>query len=286
MNFMHYRKLFFAISLSVLLPGLLSLMLFGLKPAIDFTGGAVLELAVLESSEALAADLAELHDFASVELSDDTLLLTATQMDNQAKDALMMELAARGQLVEEVRFETVGPVLGRELIQKTILAVILVAGVITFYVWRQFSELKYGICAILAMLHDSLILLGIFSLLGYLWGIEVDLLFVTALLTTMSFSIHDTIVVYDRLRELKRKNTQVPFEQLANAAVVETLSRSLNNSITIIVMLLSLVVLGGDSIRYFALALLIGAVVGTYSSTFTAVPLLVEVKLKEDKIKN
>ena len=127
------------------------------------------------------------------------------------------------------------------------------------------------------MLHDSLILIGAFSLLGHFFDVEVDVLFVTALLTTLSFSIHDTIVVYDRIRELKRKHPRSGLEEIANAAVLETLSRSINNSMTIIIMLLSLVVLGGDTIRWFSVALLIGAITGTYSSTFTAVPLLLEV---------
>jgi preprotein translocase subunit SecF len=133
------------------------------------------------------------------------------------------------------------------------------------------------------MLHDSLILLGAFSLLGHFFNVEVDVLFVTALLTTLSFSIHDTIVVYDRIRELRRKHPRSNLEEVANAAVLETLSRSINNSMTIIIMLLSLVVLGGTSIRYFVMALLIGAITGTYSSTFTAVPLLLVMNKQKSK---
>ena len=124
------------------------------------------------------------------------------------------------------------------------------------------------------MFHDSLILLGAFSLLGHFYGIEVNVLFVTALLTTLSFSVHDTIVVFDRIRELTRKNFKLKEEVVVWRAVRETLPRSINNSLTIIIMLLALVILGGESIRWFALALLIGAVTGTYSSTFTAAPLL------------
>ena len=124
------------------------------------------------------------------------------------------------------------------------------------------------------MFHDSLVLLGVFSLLGHFRGIEVDTLFVTAMLTTLSFSVHDTIVVYDRIRELRHKYPRIDLDSLANVAVVETLGRSLNNSLTIILMLLVLVLLGGQSIHYFALALLVGSITGTYSSSFTAVPLL------------
>ena len=124
------------------------------------------------------------------------------------------------------------------------------------------------------MFHDSLILLGIFSLLGHFRSVEVDVLFVTAVLTTLSFSIHDTVVLYNRIRELKKKHRHLSLEEIANAAVWKTLGRSINDSFTIIIMLLSLVLLGGESIRYFTLALLIGAITGTYSSSFTAVPIL------------
>ena len=154
-------------------------------------------------------------------------------------------------------------------------AIILAAGFILGYVAWRFKDPKFGICAILAMFHDSLILLGSFSLLGHFFKIEVDTLFVTAVLTILSFSVHDTVVVYDRIREFQRVFPQVSFEDLVNKAVTETLSRSVNNSLTIIFMLVALLLLGGETIRWFVAALLIGTIAGTYSSTFTAVPLLV-----------
>ncbi len=283
MNLMRYQKLFFTISLFFLIPGFLSLVFVGLKPAIDFTGGSLLELQFADQENGLSQEqvteirdiLREEYDFSVVQSAGgDRLVLKGKELDNQQKDELISDLSALYGQVGILRFETVGPILGKELIQKTIVAVIVVATVITLYVWRQFKDLKYGICAILAMLHDSLFLLGSFSLLGFFFGVEVDLLFVTALLTTMSFSIHDTIVVYDRIRELGRKNPRASFAQIANEAVVVTLSRSINNSMTIIIMLLSLVVIGGETIRWFAVALLLGAITGTYSSPFTAVPLL------------
>ena len=179
-----------------------------------------------------------------------------------------------------------GPSLGKELLAKTLTGVIIAASLIMIYVWIQFSELKYGVSAILAMFHDSLILLGIFSLLGYFYGIEVDMLFVTALLTTLSFSVHDTIVVYDRIRELRGKYPRYSLVSLVNTAVTETLSRSINNSVTIIIMLAALAALGGDTIRWFAVALLIGAITGTYSSTFTAAPLLLLWEDVADKLRH
>jgi preprotein translocase subunit SecF len=143
------------------------------------------------------------------------------------------------------------------------------------YVAWQFKEKKFGVCAILAMFHDTLILLGSFSLLGHFLKVEVDTLFVTAVLTILSFSVHDTVVVYDRIRESMKVHPDVPFDKLVNKAITETLARSLNNSLTIIFMLVALLLLGGTTIRWFVAALLIGTVAGTYSSTFTAAPLLV-----------
>ncbi|AKM81401.1 MAG: SecF protein [Candidatus Pacebacteria bacterium GW2011_GWF2_38_9] len=291
MKLMRFKKIYFAISLFFLIPGMISLFLFGLKPAIDFTGGSLLELQFLDQgensnySEANFKDsIASLYEANVVQSSgDNKMIVKGKEITNQEKDEIVSQLNQVYGQVEVLRFETVGPVLGAELLKKTLAAVFLVSGIITFYVWKQFDELKYGVCAVLAMLHDSLILIGAFSLLGHFFNVEVDVLFVTALLTTLSFSVHDTIVVYDRIRELKRKHTRFSFEEITSAAVLETLSRSINNSMTIIIMLLSLAILGGDSIRWFVIALLIGAITGTYSSTFTAVPLLLVVGKKKIK---
>lgn len=287
MNLMKFKNIYFFISLFFLVPGLISLFLFGLKPAIDFTGGSLLELEFVDQEnfsweeDSFKNTLAEFYEAEVVQISGERqVIIKGREMDNQEKDELLMKLSANYAQLEVLRFETVGPTLGAELLKKTLTAVFLVAGIIAFYVWKQFDELKYGVCAVLAMLHDSLILIGAFSLLGYFLAVEVDVLFVTALLTTLSFSIHDTIVVYDRIRELKRKHPRSSLEAIANTAVLETLSRSINNSMTIIIMLLSLAILGGDTIRWFSVALLIGAITGTYSSTFTAVPLLLVVDKK------
>ncbi len=273
---MKYKPVFFGISLFFLIPGIVSLVLFGLKPSIDFTGGSLIEIKMSN----INAQMPNVEDFSTTEISslqksgEDTYILRGKEMTNDQKDVLVADLESKVGEVELLRFETVGPTLGAELLQKTFVAIFLVSGVITLYVWWKFDELKYGVSAVLAMFHDSLILLGSFSLLGHFMGVEVDVLFVTALLTTLSFSVHDTIVVYDRIREKRKKISGVKYVDIVNAAVIETLGRSINNSITIIVMLLSLALLGGATIRWFSVALLIGAVTGTYSSTFTAAPLL------------
>lgn len=277
---MKWRWAYFLISLLFLVPGVSSLLLFGLQPAIDFTGGSLIEIALPEAQEPLSREQAQEIVGQTYELSavqsagENRTILRGKEISDDVKNQVLAQLRSELGQVEELRFETIGPTLGRELLTKTLAAVVVVAGFITMYVWYQFKEFKFGVCAILAMFHDSLILLGAFSILGYLFGVEVDVLFVTALLTTLSFSIHDTIVVYDRIREKQSKHPKADLESVIDAAVLETLGRSINNSLTIIFMLLSLAWLGGDTIKWFSTALLIGAVTGTYSSTFTAAPLL------------
>lgn len=282
-NFMRFKWFYFAISATVLLPGIFSLVFWGLRPAIDFTGGTLLELRFREDTKILRPE--EIKDafrekgieVSSVQSSGEkTVLIRTRPITKDEATEVKGEIAEKsGEVPEELRFETVGSTLGRELLMKTLVAILLAALFIMGYVAWAFKEARFGICAILAMFHDSLVLLGSFSLLGYFLGVEVDTLFVTAMLTILSFSVHDTVVVYDRIRESQKKYPSTPFVELANRAVTETMSRSLNNSLTIIFMLLALFLLGGETIKWFAAALLIGTISGTYSSPFTAVPLLV-----------
>lgn len=292
MNWMRFKWLYFLISGMVLIPGIFSLFHFGLKPSIDFTGGTLLELkfeknfqfpiakqqAPLISNFQLEETIREKgFDVSSIQVSSEkTILIRAKPITKDDAATIKAALAEKfEEMPQEIRFETVGPILGKELLIKTIIAILLAAGFILIYIAWRFKTIKFGICAILAMFHDSFVLLGSFSLLGHFFGVEVDTLFVTAMLTILSFSVHDTVVVYDRIRESQRLLPNVPFEEIVNKAVTETLSRSLNNSLTIIFMLVALLLLGGTTIKWFVAALLIGTISGTYSSTFTAAPLLV-----------
>lgn len=274
----HYYWVFLIISLLVILPGMFTLGRYGLKPSIDFTGGSLLEIQFAQavpSTNEIIEKVKDIEELSSIQTSGkQSVILRTKTIDNDEKELLMSTLSESYPGVSELRFESVGPILGKELLIKTVIAVLLVAIVITLYIMRQFSELKYGLAAVLAMFHDTAVLFSVFAFLGVLKGVEVDVLFVTAVLTTLSFSVHDTIVFFDRLRELRRKETKTPLKELVNTAVLQTMSRSINNSLTIILMLLALVLLGGDSIRWFSVALLVGAITGTYSSTFTAIPLL------------
>ena len=289
-SFMRYRKIFFLISAVVIIPGIISLLMNGLRPSIDFTGGSLLEVrytqpepAIEVNQQTLQQAIGDEPEIISLQSSgENQVILRMSNINNQQKDELLTKLNDTLPTVSELRFETVGPTLGKELLQKTLMAVLFVAIGISLYIWKQFNSVKYGVSAIVAMFHDSIVLIGLFSLFGRFFGTEVDVLFVTALLTTLSFSVHDTIVVFDRIRENRKKHPTADFTTLVDASVLETLSRSINNSMTIIIMLLVLVLLGGETIRWFAIALLIGAVTGTYSSTFTAAPLVVEWTLRSD----
>lgn len=269
---MKYWWLYFIISLLVIIPGSYSLIRYGLKPSIDFTGGSTI-VWQLETTEAALRDLAQKGnvEIRQLSITDNVWTISAAPIP---QDVYQTFKSGAG-VVQELSYDTVGPSLGAELIRKTMYAVVLAATMILLYVAYRFKNIKFGVSAILAMLHDSLVLLGVFSLLGHFMGVEVDTLFVTALLTILSFSVHDTIVVYDRIRELKKKHGYLEFDDIINRAVVETMGRSINNSLTIIFMLLSMYLLGGDTTRWFIFALLIGTVSGTYSSTFTAAPLLI-----------
>lgn len=273
---MKYWWLYFMISLAVIIPGVYSLARSGLRLGIDFTGGTTISLAVKDVSGGAIRETAEEMkiDVKNLDEKEGQIRLTTAPLDRTTYQSFLDKVKTKGE-VQELSYDTVGPSLGSELVKKTIYGLVLAASLILLYVAYRFQNLKFGLSAILAMLHDSLVLLGVFSMLGYYLKVEVDTLFVTALLTILSFSVHDTIVVFDRIRELHKKHGHLGFEETVNRAVVETMSRSVNNSMTIIFMLLAMYLLGGETTRWFILALLVGTVSGTYSSTFTAAPILV-----------
>ena len=280
-NWFKYRFIYFGLSLILIAIGGFSLITHGLKLGLDFTGGSLLELKANASLEQLQPLIeSEVEIGSLLQSGQNHFILRSSNLDSVKNIALEAKLKQAFEGVEEVRFETIGPILGRELIQKTLFGLGLAILFILFYLAYRFKDKVFGICAVLAMLHDSLIILGTFSVLGVWLGVEVDALFVTAVLTILSFSVHDTIVLYDRIREDRRLYPQADILDLANRAISETMTRSINNSLTIIFMLLALFILGGSTTRWFIFALLIGTISGTYSSPFTAVPLLVLFKRK------
>lgn len=289
MDWMRYRKIYFLISFLIIAVGVFSLSKWGLKFGVDFKGGSIAEYKFKESisSEELTKKISEkgINVFSIQTIEENRYLFRTTALSQEDEEKLRETLFALigGSNVEELRLETVGPTIGPELVRKTILAMVIASAAILFWVAYQFKSLKFGSAAILAMFHDTLVVIGVYSLLGHFFGADVDFLFVTALLTILSFSVHDTIVVYDRIRE-SQKNFGGSLYDLANKATTETMVRSLNNSLTIIFMLFALTLLGGSTLRWFSATLLIGTISGTYSSPFVAVPLLITLDELRNKI--
>lgn len=278
-HFSRYIKVYILISALVIIPGVYSLLRFGLKPSIDFTGGALLEYRsdkTLEQKTIENVAREKQIEIFSIQTTKQNSLIIRTAPITQGKATeFKKSLEEKGNLqITELRFETIGPTLGKELLQKTYFAIILAIVAILLYIGWSFKNIKFGIAAVLALIHDLLVLIGLFSLFGHFAGVEVDSLFVTAVLTTTSFSVHDTIVVLHRIREIRKAKSKLPLKDASDLALTETMVRSLNNSLTIIFMLTALVLLGGETIRWFAAALLIGTITGTYSSPFVATPIM------------
>ncbi len=272
---MKHMSLYFLLSALVIVPGIFSLVRWGLRLSIEFTGGSQLTVTQLtQDPKSIAGSFRDYSPIIS-DSSKDTLTLKMKAITQEEVTKIIGDLKKANPKITTTDFETIGPALGAETIRKTLNALMLVSAALILYISYAFKQLKFGVCAVVAALHDTLVVLGSFSLLGHFAGVEVDLLFVTAVLTMLSYSVHDTIVVFDRIRELSHKTKNIDFESLANRAVTETMARSLNNSLAVIFMLLAMFLMGGETTKYFALALLIGTITGTYSSTFTATPLLV-----------
>ena len=274
---MKFRPLFLIISSLLLISSLISIIFWKFKPSIDFVGGATWELILPSKPQnSQIQEIFTKNNINNLVVSSNNTQyrLEFNDITPDQKNILNQAIVELDSNYQELKFETLGPTLGKELLRKTITAIVLSSIFLLLFIGRRFKDFSFGTAAILAMLHDAFILIGSFSLFGHLFGAELDALFVTALLTTLSASVHDTVVTFDRIRELKRQNYKLDWVNLANQAVTETLNRSINNSMTIIFMLLSLVLLGGPTTKWFATALLVGVVCGTYSSTGVAIPLV------------
>lgn len=306
MNLIRYRKWWYLLSLVIILPGSISLILWGLKPSIDFTGGSLLELRGTSDTVKVReiAGKNGLQNVTPQKVGSDGVILRFREIDEvkhkevsaKIKESLGKSASPEGNLggnITEVRFETVGPTISKEITQKAFISVALASLIIIFYVGYSFRKVphpanswEFGIAAVIGLLHDVLVVCGIFSLLGHFYNVEVDPLFITALLTIIGFSVHDTIVIFDRIRENLIKLGATDFEEIVNRSVVEMLPRTINTSFLVWSILLVLLLFGGTTIRYFVLALVVGIFSGTYSSILNASPLLVtwqEFKKKRKK---
>ncbi len=290
-NFVKYKILFITMGFVTVIVSLAAIFGFGLKPAIDFTGGTIIEV----TSESLrngdwndvvrSVFLDAGVEVGAVQTSADKNIVIKTKEIDQTKwSEIQAKLKEGNPDLIEASFETIGPTLGRELLNKTLMAILLASVALLVYIGWRFSERVYGVTAVVAMVHDVLVILGVFALLGHYLGVEVDVMFVTAALTTLAFSVHDTIVLYDRVRETLRRSPNDDFETVVNTAINATMVRSLSTTLTIIFVLVALLLLGGENIRWFVVALLVGTVTGVYSSPFIATQLLAAWKGR-DRIK-
>jgi len=288
MNIIGKKYWYFLFSLIIIIPGIISLLTFGLNLSIEFTGGSRLtlvfpkELSSNQISTLQSVFTQNKIKVATVEKSGNTVFVRSGPVDDKQDVLIMGGIKKSLGNVDQQSYETVGPTIGLETLRNAIYALILASILIVIYITWSFrsvpkptSSFRFGVCAIVALIHDVLVLLGLFSIFGHFFGVEVDSLFVTAALTVIGFSVHDTIVVFDRIRENLKRIGGNNFSEVVNDSILQTLDRSLNTSLTVILVLFALLIFGGDSIRWFVVALLIGVTSGTYSSIFNASPLLV-----------
>jgi preprotein translocase subunit SecF len=296
MNIIKNRYYYFLISLLVIVPGIIFMFLnwnrngAPLPLGIDFRGGSLLEVqfsGTRPDAEAVRAIYAKFStDEQSIAnpvvqpLGNDSYAIRSKAMTDETKGKIVAELKTlSGSDVTVMNFTSVSPTVGQEVTRSATLAVAMAMVAILLYIWLAFRGVehpaRYGTAAILALLHDVFVVLGVEAILGYLFGWEADALFLTAVLTVIGFSVHDSIVVFDRIRENAHIYRRVNYETLVNHSIIQTLDRSINTQLTVMFTLLALVLFGGSSIRHFVIILLIGIFSGTYSSIFNAAPILV-----------
>jgi len=297
-----HRKIFYLLSALLIASAVAVTAIWGIKFGIDFTGGSILEVnfsdsvvekdLVLENIKSLNIEVGDL----SVRSTNETGHIVRTKNINDAeKNQILESLSILGQ-VEEIRFNNVGPTLGSELKSKAVVSVLVVILSIVIFVAFAFrhvskpvSSWKYGLVAIVTFVHDVMIPVGVFAILGQFLGVEVDTLFIISILVVLGYSINDTIIVFDRIREnlkaVPEEQREQRFEQVVGKSLRQTFARSLNTSITTLITLTALFFLGGEATKWFTLALIAGILAGTYSSIFFAAPMLVTISKFKKKQK-
>jgi len=298
-NILGKRYVFFAVSAIVIIPGLILLAIQAsqgnLPLAIDFTGGSLLEVKFEQGVQPQPSDIISLYTELGVEdvtaqtTGEDSYVIRSSPLEDKVRAGLVDALADRfDSEVTVLRFETVGPTIGQQVTVNALLAIGVAALLVIIYMTYAFrrvpNALRYGVCAILAMVHDVAVVFSLVAIGGMFWGWQIDALFLTALLTVIGFSVQDKIVVFDRVRENTNIYRRLDFEKLVNHSVVQTLGRSINTQLmTVEFILLALALFGGVTLREFSTILLVGLFMGTYSSIFIAAPILVLWENKEWK---
>jgi len=284
------RYLWFAISLMIIVPGVLALIAFGFPLAIDFTGGSLLDLQ-FNAQAPRQADVQAIYaqfgyNDAQVQSTQNNGLQIRTEsMDDTKKEQIEVALRQKFGDFIELSFGNVSPTIGGEVVVRAAQTVLVAALGIMLYLWFAFRQVphafRYGVAAVIAMLHDVLVTIGAAAIFGKLFGWQVDSLYLTALLTVIGFSVHDTIVVFDRVRENLVRMRGERFDKVVNFSIIQTLNRSINTQLTVVFTLVALILFGGVTIRHFVTIMLIGLLSGTYSSIFNAAQILVVWEYKE-----
>jgi preprotein translocase subunit SecF len=285
-NFLKYKKIYFIFSTILILASFCFLIVFGLKPGIDFTGGSILEIEYTEerpSNQEIKETLSDLDLYFPVLVQpteEKGVILKMKDISEDTHQEILEKLKENREL-EERRFESIGPVIGQELKEKTKIVIVLSLLAIVLYIAWAFRKIsqpipswQYGVASLLALFHDVLIPIGIFSALGKFYGVQITIPVITALLAVLGYSINNTVVVFDRIRENLFKQAGT-YQEIVNNSLNQTLTRSINTSLTTLFVLVAIFFLGGETLKYFALALILGIIAGTYSSMFLASPILV-----------
>lgn len=286
-NILGKRYLFFGISLLLILPGFLIAIFSGVNLSVDFTGGTLVEIQFQSGTVPPLEDIVNTYnqfnisDVQAQSTGDNTIIARSSFLEDSTRSEILSAIEQQsGEQVTIVRIDSVGATIGQEVTLRAALAIAVAAILVVIYITFAFrgmpNAFRNGVCAIIAELHDVLIIFSLVMIGGLLWGWQIDALFLTALLTVIGFSVQDTIVVFDRIRENTSIYRRLPFETLVNHSIIQTLQRSINTQLmTVEFMLLALVLFGGLTLRQFAVILLVGLFSGTYSSIFVAAPVLV-----------
>ena len=286
MDIIGKRYLYFGISLALIIPGIIALAVWGLPLAVDFAGGSLVEIRIESGSMPALQDIRDLYteygfpDAEPRSSEGDILMIRTEHMDDATNRQILTAMETQfGISTTMLRFDSVGPTVSQEVTTRATGAVALASVFIMAYIWYAFRGVqdayRYGVSAIIAMLHDVAVVFGMQAIISHFWGWEVDALFLTALLTVIGFSVHDSIVVFDRIRENVRLHRREAFDVVVNRSVVQTMARSINTQLTVFLTLMAMVLFGGGTIRHFILIMIIGLLSGTYSSIFNASPILV-----------
>ncbi len=289
-NFTRYRKTYFIFSGVLIIASIAAIIIFGLNPGIDFTGGSLLEIGYKDERPSIETVKEKLSSFEFKEMyiqpvgeKGIIMRIKEKDLDIDTQEKVLEKLKEGGEIEEKsAGFEAISPIIGGELKKKTRIAIFLALLAIVLYIAWAFRKVsqpvrswQYGIASLIALGHDVLIPLGVFSVLGHFYGVQLTVPIVAALLTILGYSINNTVVVFDRIRENLIRGRGADYEETVNISIRQTLSRSINTSLTTLLVLFAIFFFGGETLKYFSLTLILGISFGTYSSLFLASPIIV-----------